>query len=107
MRCASCYEVRVLLRLLQQQVREVQLAFESGTPTTITSATIATEHTSATVSSIASQGTNLVRIPVPQSVQRGVRHTLTVTLATSSSAAPWKLSGIKFLYRAYQPRGNK
>jgi hypothetical protein len=86
-----------------KQLRELQLTFEGSAVGSIT-ATVTTELGSASVTA-SSQGTGLFRFSVPQSVQRGVRHT--VSLAIGEKQNKWRLSGAKFLYRAYAPRGNK
>lgn len=87
-----------------KQLREVQVAFEGSQPATVT-ATVTTELASGSSVGVTSQSTNLCRIPVPQNVQRGVRHTLSLSLG--EVRLKWRLSAVKFLYRAYENRGNR
>ena len=89
-----------------KQLREVQAVFEGGQPTDDITATIETEHGTAFVS-VPTQSTNVCRIPVPQSVQRGARHTVTLSISNPTSGSQWKLASMAFLYRPYQERPNK
>lgn len=85
-----------------RQLREIQLVFISQ-PASV-SCTITTEHGSASVSSVATQGSRICRIPVPRSVQRGARHTISLSI---SSTAAWQLHSMVLLLREYGARATK
>lgn len=89
-----------------KQLREVIITFESNQPSTSLSVSIATEHTTVAVT-VATLGTNIARCPVPSSVQRGARHTITINLDTGAALARWRISSISYLYRAYSERASK
>lgn len=89
-----------------KQLREVQLDFETApTSGTTFDVTVTTEHGTATVSAAGFQGTHLLRVVVPQSVQRGASHTVSVSSTVNRKI--WALSGMTLLFREYAPRATE
>ena len=89
-----------------KQLREVQVVFEANQPSTSLTVTITTEHTNAAVT-VANQSSGIARVPVPQTVQRGARHTVSISIDTGAALSKWRISAVSYLYRAYSERASK